>query len=232
MEIRVAATLDLFRPEPGWRSVVIDVLRFTTCVAAALEAGAEAVVPCATVEEAREGRQPGDLLAGERESVPIPGFDLGNSPSEFTPETVRGRVVRATTTNGTMAVRAAGSGLCAALVNRAAVAAWLAARPAPTWLVCSGNNGSFGADDWLAAGALVRGLRQAGAAVRPDDAARAAEAWFLQEAGDLEASLAATDHGRSLVRSGLGPDLLLCARLDAWAVVPGFEGGAIRALDG
>lgn len=231
MLVRVAALPELYRPEPGARPVVIDVLRFTTCVAAALQAGAEAILPCSTPEEALGGRRPGDLVAGERQSLPLPGFDLGNSPREFTPERVGGRTVRATTTNGTRALGLAGAGLCAALVNRAAVAAWLAREEGPVWLVCSGNGGAFAAEDWLAAGALVAGLRERGVPVEADDAARAAEAWFRAcPPGALAGVLAACDHGRSLVRKGLGDDLEVCAALDAWDVVPAFRDGEIRAL--
>lgn len=228
MQIRVAATPDLFRPRSGWIAVVLDVLRFTTCVAAALQAGAEAILPCATVEEALAGRQAGELLSGERQSLPIPGFDLGNSPHEFLPSTVAGRRIRCTTTNGTLALRAAGSGLCAALVNRAAVARRLAGMDVPTCLVCAGNRGAFGGDDWLAAGALVAGLRQAGVDLKPDDAARAAESWFLECQMDLPSALAHSDHGRHLVSGGFLADLELCGQLDLWEVVPDYREGAIR----
>lgn len=228
MEIRVAATPDLFRPTCGWTAVVLDVLRFTTCVAAALQAGAEAVLPCETVEEALAGRQPGELLSGERQSLPIPGFDLGNSPREFLPSTVAGRRIRSTTTNGTRALRAAGSGLCAALVNRAAVTRRLARMGTPTCLICAGNRGTFSSDDWLAAGALVAGLRQAGVALQPDDAARAAESWFLNCQADLPSALAHSDHGRHLASGGFLADLDLCGRLDLWEVVPDYREGAIR----
>ena len=44
------------------------------------------------------------LLAGERRCCTIPGFDLGNSPREFTRETVEGKTILITTTNGTRAL--------------------------------------------------------------------------------------------------------------------------------
>jgi 2-phosphosulfolactate phosphatase len=228
LQIRVAATPELFRPRSGWIAVIIDVLRFTTCVAAALQSGADAILPCTTVEEALNGRQPGELLSGERQSRLIPGFDLGNSPHEFLPAKVAGRRIRCTTTNGTLALRAADSGLCAALVNRAAVARRLAGMGAPTCLVCAGNQGAFGGDDWLAAGALVAGLRQAGVELEPDDASRAAESWFLEYQMDLPSALARSDHGRHLVSGGFLADLELCGRLDLWEVVPDYRDGAIR----
>ncbi len=230
MRIRVAATPDLFTPEADLEPVVIDLLRFTTCVAAALHAGATALVPCSTVEQARAACLPGDLLAGERDSRPIPGFDLGNSPLDFQPNRVRGRRIRTTTTNGTQAVQTAGRGLCVALVNRAAVVRHLAGGGGGINLVCAGDQGRFAAEDWLVAGAVVAGLRQAGVALEPDDAARASEAWFEVCQKDLAGTLARTDHGGELLLQGLGQDLRACSRLDIWNVVPGLAGGVIRNL--
>lgn len=219
--------VEMHRPDPSARRVVIDVLRATTCIAAALQAGASCVIPCLTPEEARERRTPGALLAGERGSLPLEGFDLGNSPLEFTPERVRGRTILMTTTNGTRALRAApGPALCAGLVNRAAVARSLLGCAAVD-VVCAGTDGRFSADDWGAAGALLAGLREV-AEVEADDGARAAEAWFLAGAADLEGLLAATAHGRRLAGLGLQADLAACARLDVWDVVPVFRDGVIR----
>src|SRR5437764_13129696 len=81
----------------GGLAVVIDVLRATTTVVHALAAGCTAIRPCAEVAEAqalaggmRIGRV---LLAGERGGRPLPGFDLGNSPREYTPQVCRDRTV-------------------------------------------------------------------------------------------------------------------------------------------
>lgn len=227
MDVRVLPLLEVYRPEPGERAVVIDVLRFTTCVAAAVAAGCDSLVPCDTPEEARERSAGTGLLAGERQSAPIAGFDLGNSPQEFVPEAVAGRTIYVTTTNGTRAVRTVGEGVIAALVNRRAVVLRLASEREAVGIVCSGNSGTFSAEDWIAAGALVAGLRDAGAPLRADDAARLAEAAFREASADLAAALAATDHGRSLVRVGLEPDVAFCARLDLWDVAPTFRDGAI-----
>ena len=81
----------------GATAVVIDVLRATTTMITALAAGCADVRPCATVEEARglagrlgAGRA---LLGGERQNVRIEGFDLGNSPLEYTEEICRGKTL-------------------------------------------------------------------------------------------------------------------------------------------
>ena len=74
----------------GGVAVVVDVLRATTVMVQALAAGCEAIIPCGEIDEAQKvaaGLRPGKaLLAGERQGLPIPGFDLGNSPGEFTRE--------------------------------------------------------------------------------------------------------------------------------------------------
>jgi 2-phosphosulfolactate phosphatase len=86
--------------------VIIDVLRFTTSAAYALANGARSIIPCATVEAARAAAPAGSalLLAGERHAVKPDGFDLGNSPLEFTRDAVQGRDIAWTTTNGTQAI--------------------------------------------------------------------------------------------------------------------------------
>ena len=90
---------------------VIDVLRATTTIAAALHAGARTVIPFLTTEDAMRTAnryQRGEVkLAGERQMVAIPGFELGNSPLEFTTASVGGQTVLLTTTNGTRALLAA-----------------------------------------------------------------------------------------------------------------------------
>ena len=77
----------------GKSVVVIDVLRATTTIVHALAAGASEVAPCEEIDDAKKlakalGAKA--VLSGEREGLPIPGFDLGNSPSEYTRERVAG----------------------------------------------------------------------------------------------------------------------------------------------
>ena len=87
---------------------VIDVLRASSSIAAALANGARAVIPLDSSDEvvirSKAFMRSDVLLAGERKSLPIPGFDLGNSPSEFKQSIVEGKTVLMTTTNGTPAI--------------------------------------------------------------------------------------------------------------------------------
>ena len=107
---------------------MIDVLRASTTIVVALARGATAVLPRRSIEEALAAAadHPGAVLGGERGGLKIAGFDLGNSPPEYTADRVAGRPVVITTTNGTLALaacHAAAEVLVGAIVNRAAVAA-------------------------------------------------------------------------------------------------------------
>ena len=135
MKVRVA----LLPSEMTWPTqgvaVVIDVLRATSVITQALHAGAAEVVVCGEIEDAFERARRGDpppLLCGERACKPIEGFDLGNSPSEYTDARVGGKTLVMTTTNGTRAVLAA-SGFeriyAACFNNLSAIVALLRGQP-------------------------------------------------------------------------------------------------------
>src|SRR6202522_1906170 len=86
---------------------VIDVIRATSTIVTAVPRGA-GVLAVASLDEAfaLKAKFPSVLLAGERGGQALPGFDLGNSPEDFTTERVQGRRVILTTTNGTQALAA------------------------------------------------------------------------------------------------------------------------------
>ncbi len=151
----------LFVPEDlrGGVAVVIDVLRASTTMSQALFAEANAVIPCGEVAEAQEraANLPGGsfLLGGERGGVKIPGFDLGNSPAEYTPERVAGRTIVFSTTNGTRALKRceqADQILIGCFANLDAVAKAVGKTGLPAHLVCAGTDGVLSAEDVLCAG--------------------------------------------------------------------------------
>jgi 2-phosphosulfolactate phosphatase len=224
------------RARPQRAAVVIDVIRATTTIVTAFRQGARSVSPVAGVDEARRAREsvPRALLAGERGGRCLPGFDLGNSPREFTPEAVRGRDIILTTSNGTKTLRAVQEGrsvAIGALLNRAAIGRWLLARAEDALIVCSGYEGVFSLEDAVCAGAVVDVLARGGAAVTLGDGARASRVLWAHHAHDLPGLLRGTGWGRHIVEIGLGADLDVCAQLDTTDVVPVMTGGRI-ALSG
>jgi 2-phosphosulfolactate phosphatase len=211
---------------------VVDVLRASSAIVTLLERGVPAVIPAASVEEARELRErlPDYLLCGERDSVPPPGFDYGNSPTEFAALDPKGRRAILTTSNGTRLLNqlaAAPAVLVGALLNREAAAkamlALAAQRGRDATVVCAAapDGRSIALEDALGAGAIVEAALRLDASLRPTDAALFARDAFLARRRDLRDALAsASAHGGELMMAGFSADIDYCARLDVSSVVP------------
>jgi 2-phosphosulfolactate phosphatase len=201
----------------GCAAVVIDVLRATSTIVTALGNGAARIVPAATPDEARDhaAKLPAGsfLLGGERGGVKIDGFDLGNSPREYSTERVRGKTIVFTTTNGTEALRACTSGGAASvwigsLLNIEPIVDALLEISEDIVLVCAGTEGVQGIDDAYAAGALVEALLDA-EDFELDDSAQIAVNHF-RAAGTALIVLQTSLGGRNLKRVGLDSDIEDC----------------------
>ena len=221
----------------GKNAVVVDVLRATSVITAALENGASAIVPFRTVDEARAfaaGEQSSAILGGERNALKIEGFDCGNSPLEYTRELVAGRQVALTTTNGTQAIenaREADRLLILCMRNVGAVAGKILSEDRDTVVVCSGTDGKFSADDALCAGVLLDLICTAGD-TRLDDAGRFARDFYRmgRERGiGMKDLLSESLHLNRLRARGFEADLDYCLTIDATSVVPICRNGRIVA---
>jgi 2-phosphosulfolactate phosphatase len=211
--------------------VVVDVVRATTTLVEALANGARGIYATPSTEEAVKlaqslGRED-TLLCGERKGAKVPGFDLGNSPREFTRDAIEGRRLVMSTTNGTRALAKGQHGarlLTCAFTNLSAVAK--AVQSAERLVVlCAGREGRFTLDDALCAGHLVRAV-QGDRELALNDASQAAAAW----AGFRKPSrkfLEATEGGRTLLEIGLGDDLDVCAEIDRHDIVAEMRNQAI-----
>jgi 2-phosphosulfolactate phosphatase len=207
--------------------VVLDILRATTSIVQALSAGARAIYPVASIEDALRlantfGRDE-VLLCGERRCVRIEGFDLGNSPTEFTRERVAGKTLVMTTTNGTAAMSLTGSAsrvLIGSLLNVSTVVDELVRMEAEPVFLCSGLERRFALEDAAAAGFMAARLMEA----RPgewqlnDGALCAVE---LARAFGVSAQFfARTAGGRNILNAGHDSDLDFCAQIDLHDLLP------------
>ena len=213
--------------------VVFDVLRATSTMVTALGHGAAGIVPVAEIAEALSLRQrrPEVLLAGERDGVRIGGhltggrgFDLGNSPREFTAEAVGGRTIAMTTTNGTRALRAcapAAAVLLGSFLNLRATAEFIEHQHSShLLLVCSGTLDQAAYEDVLGAGALCDLLwpKYGGGAVA--DSAQMAHRLFLLQQNDLLAAVSQSRNGQRLMgRPDLREDVPFCVQRDVFRLV-------------
>ncbi len=217
----------------GGVAVVIDVLRASTTIIHALAAGCTAVLPVAEVEEAREvaGRMRAGkvILGGERGGKPLPGFDLGNSPSEYTCEVCRGAALVLTTTNGTRALLHAGEAervLIAGFVNFSAVCEQILQEGRPVHILCAGTVGEITLEDVLLAGALVECCHDAGFVV--NDSARLAWDCFEHHGTVVEEALRLSKGGANLMALGYDEDIRDAARIDRFLIVPELQRRPLR----
>ena len=231
MDLEVLFTADeaLAHSFAGSITVIIDVLRATTTITAALEAGARSVCPTASVEAARIRRSVNSraLLCGEREGFRIEGFDYGNSPLELAKATIVGRDLILTTTNGTKAVSAAADArlLIAGSVRNATAAALEVSRAVAASrgsaesvvVVCSGTNGRFSIDDAFAAGVIIQRLGDS--AIRLSDSAHAAVT-LASRPREQVVNRETCRHLRLLYDIGFGADVEYAFQTDATDTVP------------
>ena len=225
----------------GRAVVVVDVLRASTTIVAALENGARAVIPVADKGEA--GRLAASLdadvslLGGERGGTTIAGYAAGNSPLEYTPEAVAGRTVVLTTTNGTAAMataRSAASAAVGAFTNAEATVGFLRralddGRPAT--ILCAGSEGRVSLEDTLCAGLLVTRLVEPGHVSELPDSAQIAAALYRGSADRLARTLFGARHTQHLIDLGHSDDVAFAARIDASDALPVFRDNQL-VLDG
>lgn len=219
---------------------VIDVLRASTSIAAALQNGARAVIPFDTSEEAvnrsKAFERSDVLLAGERRMMPISGFDLGNSPLEFTREKVEGKTVLMATTNGTPAFSATAGArdvIVASYVNYTAALAMLRTAlrgGTDIMLVCAGRERQFSLEDAACAGRYVYSVTKRLTGVALNDAAQACTLIDRKYGENLPKLFEASEHGRALRDAGFRDDLVACAAVDSYPVIPLYQDRQITKL--
>lgn len=230
MRIDVAPTCEALDPAVVGAStvLVVDVLRASTSIVLALANGCAAVVPVADPEEARRRATEtcGALVAGKRRGEPLAGFDLGNSPIEFTADRVAGRTLVFTTSNGTrtlVAVRRAPAIGVAGFVNAGAAAVWAAGQGRHVLIACAGERGARSLEDLVCAGVLVDRLLATAPSGQPTAAAAEARRLAAPYAGDVGRLARDSSWARRLRSVGRGGDLEVCLALDTTPLVPVYR---------
>lgn len=227
--------------------VVLDVIRATSTIVTALEHGARSVFPVRTADDAARlaqnlGRD-AVILCGERKGLPIEGFDLGNSPLEFTDDIVADKALVMTTTNGTNALLAAAElpgpkaaddataqdrerqrrVLVGSFLNLGAVAAAVAGEAQVT-VVCAGKEGRFALEDAVCAGALIQRIEESSdGSAELNDSGDAAVALAKRFTRSVPALLKRTAAGQAIAEIGLADDLAFVAQIDCYQGVPVFD---------
>lgn len=163
--------------------VIVDILRATTSICTAFEWGVRSIIPVKTIQEAKDYKDKGYMVAGERLEETFEFADLGNSALEFmTPKILNQDLVHSTT-NGTVAISVAKEGmpneiLIGAFSNISFLSDYLLKKEENVLLLCSGWKNSFCIEDTVFCGALIDKLIQSGDFINHNDSSNCSlELW-------------------------------------------------------
>ena len=215
--------------------IVLDIFRATTSIVTAISNGCEIIVPALSFSDAQEiSKEMGPVLfAGERKSIRIEGCSLGNSPFEFCKETVQGKKIVMTTTNGTVAIKSTDGAyrtLIGSFLNANAVCAQAAEYGKDILIVCAGTDGLFSLEDSLCAGLLVKILSERSGIVFTDSSYAAMLMYAAGEFALAETAIASRN-GQRLRELNLVEDVEYCVKIDRVTLVPQYIDGKIIIED-
>ncbi len=208
--------------------VVNDILRATTSICTAISNGAKAIIPVRTIEQAKEYKDKGYLVAGERIEKTFPFADWGNSALEFTKERVCGNEIVHSTTNGTVAISIASEGnpqeiVIGAFCNLSCLSDYLVAKGKDVQIFCSGWKNTPALEDTVFAGALAEKLLQSGKFENKNDSTNLALALWREAKSNLRAYMEKASHIHRLRKYHMDDVFDYTFQIDTCNVVPKLE---------
>lgn len=212
-------------------TVAVDILRATTAVCAAFQAGVDEIVPLDTLEALEGYRKRGYLRAAERGGRKIGDAECGNSPTEYLSMDLHGRRLAYSTTNGTVCMLRGSDAertLVGAFANISALCDRLASQPQDLVILCSGWKNDFSIEDTLFAGCLCQRLIESGLYATEHDAARMAmELWQSCGGDPYRYCLENASHVQRLIGFSAEKDIEFAFRQDTCPLVPRMHNGVL-----
>ncbi|MFT5875235.1 MAG: 2-phosphosulfolactate phosphatase [Clostridium sp.] len=211
--------------------VVIDMLRATSVITTAMNNGCKGVIPVLTVDDAAEivrNSKEEFMLGGERDALKIEGFHYSNSPLEYTRDTIEGKTLVMTTTNGTKAIRGcegASNILIGAMLNAKAIVKRVVELNKDVVIVNAGTYGEFSIDDFLCSGYIIDCVLKLVEAELTDIAVTSHYIYKNNE--DIYSFIKYASHYKRITELGLKADLEYCCRKDIIDIVPEYNDGII-----
>jgi len=215
----------------GFVTVVVDILRATTSICAAIACGVKSVIPVSSLEEAKELKQKGFAVAAERDGLRLDFADYGNSAFDFMKNDVSGLDIVFSTTNGTVAMEMAKSSeavVLGAFINLSAIADFLINSDKNIIILCSGWKNMFCLEDSIFAGALIEKLTEKQEFdIQCDSALASVDLWKIAKT-DLFGYIQKAAHRKRLRMLGVDDVLEYCFTLDAVDAVPVLKDGKLE----
>ncbi len=210
--------------------VIIDILRATSAICAAFENGAESIIPVAGIEEARNYKSRGYLVAAERDGYVLDFADFGNSPFNFTREKVEGKTIVYSTTNGTGIIKMASNAasiVIGSFLNISALAEWIKLKENNVVLFCAGWKNRFNLEDTICAGALAEKLMQSSLYSTICDSTLAAlDLWSIAKNSPQDYIEKVAQRTR-LKNKGLDDCITFCLTPDYTKKIPAIKNGIL-----
>jgi len=214
--------------------IVTDILRASSAICTAFMNGVDRILPVRTLDEAREWKAKGYMVAAERDGIVKDFADFGNSPYNFTKERVKSKQIVYSTTNGTQAVQLASSGhkvLIGAFLNLQALCDYAEFCERDVLILCAGWKNKFNLEDTLFAGALVDKLLHTGKFETVCDSAYASQDLWTIAKNDLPGYVDKTAQRHRLKKNGLDDVIGYCLSTDLTRIIPVLEKDYLIKLD-
>jgi 2-phosphosulfolactate phosphatase len=210
--------------------VIIDILRASSAICTAFANGAESIIPVSEVDEAREYKNRGYLVAAERDGYVLDFADFGNSPFNFTREKVAGKTIAYSTTNGTGIIKMASSAsaiVIGSFLNISAISEWIIAQQKDVVLFCAGWKNRFNIEDTICAGAIAEKLMNSSLFSTICDSTLAAmDLWTIAE-NDLLGYIEKAAQRSRLRDKGLDDCISFCLTMDYTRKIPVIKNGIL-----
>jgi 2-phosphosulfolactate phosphatase len=203
--------------------VIVDILRATSAIITAFMHGVKKIIPVATLDEAREYKENGYLVAAERDGIVRDFADFGNSPFNFQQAIIHGREIVYSTTNGTQCIMLAANNyrvLIGGYLNLDAIADFVKAEERDMVVLCAGWKNKFNLEDTLFAGALAEKVLLDDRFYTICDSTRASmDLWALARQ-DIMAYIEKTAQRHRLKKNQLDDVLEYCHTLNLTRIIP------------
>lgn len=217
----------------GKTAIMVDALRASATIITAIHNGCDRIVPTSEANEAAAIKKISEgnlLLCGEIAAQKVGGFDLGNSPLEYTQDTVQDMILIYATTNGSVTIKRlapAEDVLIATFINATAAAQRAYELERDIVIVCAGTQGEFSTDDIIAMGCIIDRLLKIDEAIEMDDLCKVSLKLYREAQANILDALEGCGHFEYLKQLKLYDDLEYCTREDMFDVVPVYKEGVI-----
>ena len=166
--------------------VVVDILRATSVISTAFENGIKEVIPVDKIENVLKYKEKDNyILAAERNTNIIEGFNFGNSPFHYMNKNIEGKTLVLTTTNGTKAINIASKHMTitSSYLNIKATSKFLIEAKKNVIILCSGWKNRFNLEDSIFAASLSNLLMSSNLFTSNCDSLRSCK-YLLQASGN------------------------------------------------